>query len=164
MMFERFRRKKTSASDSAQLPTDPVLRKGVDAMVALLFGDPSAGDDAIVGHLTADGLSERQATRIVQFVPIAFTRFLYRSHGIRFAPNYVVLDAQSQPVAQRPIADEPAYREAWNHCVQAHGAGAGEDYFVAIAARSGGYQAIQELIQKGSNLRSVVTGPPCMFE
>jgi len=161
-MFGWFRKQK-EPTGLAQQSTDPVLRAGVDAMVAFLRADSDADDDAIVQHLSANGFSERQAVKLVQFLPIAFTRFLYRAKGIRFAPNYVLLGPNGQPVAERPIADEPAYCEAWNHCVQSASDGADEEYFVRIAARSGGYRAIQELLQKGSDLAMVVTGPPFMM-
>ena len=42
------------------------FRAGVDAMVAFLHADPTADDEAIVQHLTDDGLSEQQATKLVQ--------------------------------------------------------------------------------------------------
>src|SRR4051812_24217388 len=111
-MFGWFRRRQKGSSDSPRQPVDLALLAGVDAMVAFLRADPTADDEGIVRHLIDKGLSEPQATKLVQFVPIAFTRFLYRAQGVRFAPNYVVLGADGQPVAQRPIADEPAFREA----------------------------------------------------
>jgi hypothetical protein len=144
-------------------PADVVFRRGVDAMVAFLRAHPAAADEAVAQHLTGSGLSEQQATKLIQFVPIAFTRFLYRASGVRFAPNYVVLGADGQPKAQRPIADEPAFREAWGHCEEAAG-WPGDGYFLPIAARSGGYRALQDLVEKGSDLRDIVTGPPMMGE
>jgi hypothetical protein len=145
-------------------PAGSVLRGGVDAMVAFLRANPTAEDDAIVRHLTGNGLAEQQAAKLVQFVPIAFTRFLYRSKCVRFAPDYVVLGADGRPAAQRPVADEPAFREAWDHCEEAVAGGAGDDYLTPVAARSGGYRAIQDFVRKGLDLASVVTGPPVMIE
>jgi hypothetical protein len=154
--------KKDSASGLPASPR-PALRKGVDAIAVFLRANPAADDNAVIRHLTTAGLSERDATKLVQFVPIAFTRFLYRSKGILFAPNYVLLGPDGKPAGERPIADEPAYREAWGHCEQAASDGQNEAYFVAIAARSGGYRAIQELMQKGANLDGIMTGPPVMW-
>src|SRR3954464_15747634 len=128
-------------------------------MVTFLQANPAADDDDVVRHLTGRGLSEQQATKLIQFVPIAFTRFLYRLRGVQFAPNYVILGPDGQPTAQRPVADEPAYQEAWAHCEDAAAGGSDDDYFVPIAARSGGYRALQELVSKGSNLSGIITSP-----
>lgn len=162
-MFGWFRKRHEQPSALAQ-PVALELRAGVDAMVGFLQADPMADDDAIFRHLIENGLSEQQATKLIQFTPIAFTRFLYRDKGVRFAPNYVVLGGDGQPVAQRLIADEPAYREAWSHCEQATSGAATENYFVVVAARSGGYRAIQDLVRQGSDLASVATGPPVLME
>jgi hypothetical protein len=137
------------------------LREGVDAIVAFLRANSGADDDAIERHLREQGLGVH-AIKLIQFVPIAFTRFLYRSSGVQFAPFYVLLGPEGQAMAQRPIADEPAFGEAWRHCEEAAASGAADEYFIPIAARSGGYRAIQELVQKGSDLSGVITGPPVM--
>jgi hypothetical protein len=163
LMFGWFRKRKEAAGARAGQSVDPALRGGIDSMVAFLRVDPTVDDDAIVRHLSGDGLSKDQATKLVQFVPIAFTRFLYRSKGIRFAPNYVVLGPDGQPATQRPVAEEPAFHEAWGHCEQAAASGEGDRYFILIAARSGGYRAIRDLVEKGLDLAGIVTGPPVMM-
>jgi hypothetical protein len=163
-MFGWFSRRRVHPSQSHVQPVDRILRAGIDALVLFFHADPPVDDDITLHHLTYNGLSEEQATKLIQFVPIAFTRFLYRDKGIQFAPNYVVLGPDGRPIAQRLIADEPAFREAWWHCEEAASRGVTEEYFVIVAARSGGYRAIQDLIRKGSNLACVVTGPPVMVE
>jgi hypothetical protein len=137
---------------------------GVGTIVAFLYGQPDAADEEIHRHLTEQGFSQSQATKLIQFIPIVFTRFLYRNAGIQFAPNYVLLDLNGQPIAQRPIAEEPAFREAWAYCEQSSTRGVNEEYFRIIAARSGGYRAIQDLLQQGLDLAGIVTSPPMMME
>jgi hypothetical protein len=60
------------------------------------------------------------------------------------------------------VADEPAYRAAWAHCERAAARGAGADDFEPVAARSGGYQAIRELTQRGLALDGFITSPPML--
>ena len=124
---------------------------------------PAADDDAIEKILLQNGLTENQAAKLIQFVPIAFTRFLYRNSGVQFWPNYVLVNDKMQPLGQHPIAEVTAYSEAWKFCEAAAGEGKGDDYFHPLAARSGGYHAIVQLIAKGSNLSGIVTSPPMMF-
>jgi hypothetical protein len=153
---------KQNASADRKCPTDLALRGGVNAMVVFLQANPMADDDAIVRYLSDCGVAKARATKLVQFLPIAFTRFLYRDKGVQFAPNYVVLGNDGQPLAQRLIADEPAFRAAWDYCEETKTVS--EDYFVNIAARSGGYLAIQDVLRQGSNLADIATGPPFMSE
>jgi hypothetical protein len=139
------------------------LSEAVEITVALVQAEPGAGDSAILRDLTNCGIDGTTAVKLVQFTPIAFTRFLFRSSGVKFAPNYVVLGQDGQPEAERPIAEEPSYREAWAHCENAIRRGVSEEYFVAIASRSGGYRAIQDLLARGLNLTGIITGPPMLM-
>jgi hypothetical protein len=137
-------------------------QEAVEIAIALLQAGPTADDAVILRDIVNCGVDEATAVRLVQFVPIAFTRFLYRDSGVRFAVNYVVLGPNGQPVAERPVGAEPAFREAWAYCERAAG-GVAEESFVPVAARSGGYRALQELLEKGLGLRGVITSPPILW-
>jgi len=162
-MFSWFRTRRKETASATKRVVDPALRSGVDVMVAFVQTSPETDDDGMVRYLTERGVPEPQATKLVQFVPIAFTRFLYRSSGVKFAQNYVLLGSDGQPKSQHQVAEEPAFREAWEHCEDAAVRSVGEKYFVLVAARSGGYRALQDLLRQGSNLDGVITGPPMMF-
>lgn len=162
-MFSWFRKRARSPITASAPPVGAALRAGVDAMVALLQAQPDTDDDAIAQYLTDLNLPQPHADKLVQFVPIAFTRFLYRTADVRFAPDYVVLGPNGQPTARRAVADEPAFRAAWDHCEQAS-LRFGDEYFIPIASRSGGYRVLQELLRNGSSLSRIITSPPIMFE
>jgi hypothetical protein len=138
------------------------MQEAIEIAVALFQADRTAEDSAILRDLVNCGVDEATAIRLVQFVPIAFTRFLYRASGVRFAKDYIILGPDGQPSAQRPIAGEPTFREAWAHCEAAAARGVAADYFESVAARSGGYRAIQEMVQRGLNLNGVITAPPVL--
>ena len=72
-------------------------------------------------------------------------------------------DLANDPDENLNVADEPAFREAWGHCEDAEARAAGESYFVLVAARSGGYRALQDFVRQGLNLNGVITGPPVML-
>ncbi len=169
-MFNPFKKKESAPELPAvtSLPPDlemraDQMRAGVEKMVAFLQFMPAADDDAIEQILRQSGLSENQATKLIQFVPIAFTRFLFRDSGVQFAPNYVLVNDKMQPLGQHPIAEVVTYSEAWKFCEEAAAKGKGDDYFHPIAARSGGYGAIKQLVDQGSNLSGMITSPPIMF-
>lgn len=136
-------------------------REAVEIAVVLLGSNPTADDWDVLRDLVNCGVDEATAVRLVQFVPIAFTRFLYRNSGVRFAENYVVLGPDGQPRAERPLADEPVYREAWAYC-EAHAVAGAADDIHPVAARSGGYWAIEELRRQGLGLSGMMTSPPIL--
>lgn len=140
------------------------LHEAVEIVVALIHADPTVDDDAILRDLADCGVDEATAVRLVQFVPIAFTRFLYRTSGVRFAENYVVLGSTGQSVAERPIAAEPVFREAWQHCETVAAGSPTDGYFESVASRSGGYRAIQDLLDRGLGLAGFLVSPPILLE
>jgi hypothetical protein len=138
----------------------PELHEAVALAVAALQAPVQAEDEEIIRALTAQGVEERRAVRLVQFVPIAFCRFVFRGSGVQFADDYVVLGPDGQPAAQLPLAEDEVFREATAHCEAAAAAGQGAPYFLPVAARSGGFRAIQELMQKGARPEDIRTVPP----
>jgi hypothetical protein len=121
-------------------------------------------DDQVIQALVERGIAAAQAVRLVQFVPIAFCRFVYRSSGIQFDENYVVVGPDGQPKGKSPLGNEPIFREATANCEIALATGEREQYFMPVAARSGGFQAITQLLQKGSTPENIRTGPPLIRE
>jgi hypothetical protein len=136
------------------------LMAGVESLAAFLKSKPEAEDADIVRHLVGSGLLERDAIGLVRFVPIAFTRFVYRSAGVQFHPLYAILGPDQKPRAGGVIAEVPACRAAWTYCLNLDE----ERDLIPIAARSGGFKAIQELVESGKDLGSIEIGPPVIVE
>ena len=130
--------------------------------VAAFQTHPQADDDVIAQHLSAGGLDDESAVTLIQFIPIAFCRFVFRGSGIQFAPTYVVMDTRGKAVGEHLLEDEPVFRETLALCEAARAEGRGSDFFLPIAARSAGYQVIQELLQKGSQPENIITSPPIL--
>lgn len=158
-MFAWFKKKGTADTSMSHQ-----WRRGVDSLIALTTANEQSDDEAIMEHLISSGSTELEARDLVRFVPIACTRFLFRKTGIQFAADYVLLDANSQPVATKAIGREPAYMAAWECCEEATINNRDTKWIVSLAARSAGFRAIAELQQKGTKLAGIKTGPPMMFE
>jgi hypothetical protein len=52
------------------------------------------------------------------------------------------------------------FQEATAKCEAALLAGAGQDYFMPVVARSGAFKAIQQSLQQGSKPENLRIGPP----
>lgn len=151
-------------SPTGDTSIDPALRAGVEELAQFLRAEPMADDEALERRLIDLGLSEPQAAKLIVFAPIAFTRYLYRAAGVRFAPNYVAMSPDGRPAPERPIAEEPAFQAAWAWCMEAAAQVATDDRFLYVAARSGGWKAIQSILRQGASLEGIITSPPFVPE
>lgn len=145
-------------------PPDARLRAGVGQMVEFLTANPQADDEEVATHLKKQGLSEAQATKLIQFVPIAFTRFYLRESGVQFSKYYTLLDAKGQPKSHHLVAEAPAFNEAWQFCEELVAQKRDLEIIHPIAARSGGYQSLVKLQNEGKELNGMITGPPMMWD
>ena len=119
-------------------------------------------DDSVIQCFLSKGVPEVLATRLLQFIPIVFTRFLYRSTPIQFAPIFGLVDEDGNVEGPFSLEFEPVYQAIHNYCDCLLRDGRTESAFEALAARSGGYKALQETINQGGSLEGVVTTPPIL--
>lgn len=151
------------ASRTGPLGTMP-LDDAVRTAVRILQSQVHLDDEEVVRAIVEQGVHASQATRLVQFIPIAFCRFVFRGSGVQFAENYVVLGPDGQPADELPLRDEPVFREAMAQCEAAAAAGQRAPYFLPVAARSAGFKAIQDLLQRGSRPENILTSPPLICD
>jgi hypothetical protein len=138
------------------------LQESIATVVSAFQTQPEAEDDTIYSFLRTQGIEEALATKLIQFVPIAFCRFIMRPSGIRFAPNYVMMDARGRQVGEFALAEEPVFQEALTYCQTALAEGQKPAFFLLVAARSAGYRVIQELLANGSRPENIITSPPIL--
>ena len=134
----------------------------VTAAVAAFHAHPNADDDAIAEQLSTLGVPDAEATKLIQFVPIAFCRFVMRPSGVKFAPHYVLMDSKGRIVGQHPLDAEPVFTEALAFCDIYLAEGHDPALIVAVAARSAGYQAVMKLLADGARPQAILTSPPIM--
>jgi hypothetical protein len=140
------------------------LDGAVRLAVTTLLSQADLDDEEVMRFRVQQGIEESQARRLVQFIPIVFCRFVFRGSGVQFAENYVILGPDGQPKATLPIRDDPVFQQATAFCEGATAGGQGGAYFLPVAARSGGFKAVQELLQKGARPEDIRTGPPMIWE
>lgn len=139
-------------------PSEAVARA-----VAAFQSQPGADDDQIARVLEGGGLSELLATRLIQFLPIAFARVLLMPQGVQFPDLYRVMGPKGVYLGDYPLSEEPIFTEALAAARREIEAGRGGAPYLAIAGRSGGYKAVMELVGKGSNIDGIVCSPPILM-
>ncbi|HEX8911248.1 MAG TPA: hypothetical protein VF796_02730 [Humisphaera sp.] len=150
----------TAPAGTCEAPASDDLSDAVKRAVITLQSRPTWDDDVIVERLFRHGFDRRRANRLVQFVPIAFCRFLIRHSGVVCDPHYVPMTADGTPLEQRPLASEPIFRAAVAHCEEVEAFGVSRRYFDLVAARSGGYKALASLSQERGSVEGLELGPP----
>ena len=100
------------------------------------------GSSAVRGELKKAGIPAKLAAEIVEFLPLALARAMLEGMGVQFADHYVRQTAQGHVVGQKPLADEPVFREGLAIAGQISGGVNGE--FMAVAGLSPEYRGDQQ--------------------
>ena len=93
-----------------------------------------ADDDTLIAALEAAGIERPLATRMVQFLPMAFTRVFFQRSKITFADTYMRQGADGTRGPEQRLDDEPVYCEGMNLARQRVG---GPAAMLTVAGRSG---------------------------
>ena len=141
---------------------EPDIEAAVALAVTLFQEHPGADDNQIEGELVARGVEPGLATRLIQFLPIAFCRVLLRPQGVRFPDHYVVMGPGGTLVGEYPLEQEPVYVQATVAARREVEAGRGGEPFLSIAGRSAAFHSVMDLVRNGSRLDKILCSPPIL--
>ena len=137
------------------------VRDAILLAMPVFAAHASGGSSVVRGELEKAGIPARLAAEIVEFLPIALARAMLEGMGVRFADHYVRMTAQGQVIGQKPLADEPVFREGLAIAGEVSGGASGE--FMAVAGLSPEYQAINKKLNSGSKSTELHCGPPLII-
>lgn len=138
-------------------PSVNLLRKAT----TIFRSSPSLGDVELYHKLIANGIEAELATSLVQLLPIAYCRVILGNSGARFSNSFRRLRADgtfdtelfaSVPVWNLVLAFAQSERES----------GVSKEEMLAIAARSAEFEAANQLLNTGSQLKDLVFTPPLL--
>lgn len=139
---------------SDEIPTEAQISKAV----SLFRTARSLGDEAIFRALVADRLEPRLAARLVEFVPMAYGRFLLEKSGARFS-EYFQRMLPNGASEERRLSSEPVWNAAIAFARAEAKQGVSLQDFMAVAGRSAEFQAANKLLNQGSMLENLVFTP-----
>lgn len=129
-----------------------------------IFEQYSEHDDETMYYLLEDvGIDSALCTKLIQMIPMVFTRFLFRPAGVHFAPEYHQMDRTGNISDPIPFTDNPVYRAVSEYCDSQPADSWAADTRIAIAARSGGYQAIVQAQASGQSPDQIMTSRPILM-
>ena len=126
-----------------------------------IFVEHARGGLSVIRHeLVKASVPDHLATEIVEFLPLALARAMLDGMGIQFQDQYVRQTARGHIIGEKPLMDEPVFREG---LAIANELSEGGDAFMAVAACSAEYQAINKAMNQGSRPEDLRCAPPVVF-
>ena len=135
--------------------------------VHLVSSSPTLSDDDLIAKLTAGGLSETDAEKLIVFVPAAFGWALLQKAGVRnFPGTYVLLPADGSR-RSRALATEHYFTAALALATETLSVGWSEDLtraaFEVVVARSAELGAANKLLAGDQPLAAAQVSPFVVF-
>lgn len=127
--------------------------------VNLLRASPDLQDDAIYRALVSSGMSRKIAARLVEFLPIVYSRLILRNSGARFSDTFH--RSLSADVSREQVfSSDPVWRASVAFAKLELKRGVSAQDLISIAMRSSEFDAANRLLNSGSRLQSVVFSAP----
>jgi hypothetical protein len=127
--------------------------------IAILAEHGRTDSSILRASLLRAGLSSQQAHDAVRFVPLAFGRQILAGMGVELPDSYIRVRAVDGRREEKPLAEEPFYREALK-AAPILGSELGGDVFTNVALLSSELQAVNEALNAGANPEGLVASPP----
>jgi hypothetical protein len=132
---------------------------GISEAVAILREFPNASDEEILRKLLAAGVERVVASRLVEFLPLAYLRLILSDSGIRFCDRFQRKLADGSLSAECPLDSEPLWAEIVSFARSEKHSGITGDALLVIAGRSSEFDAVNQLANRGSKLNEIVLTP-----
>jgi hypothetical protein len=119
-------------------------------------------DYAMYKALVADGVDGQRAARLVEFLPIVYSRLILRNSGARFSHTFrrTLPGGQCQ---EQPLSTEPIWNEVVEFANFEVERGVSGRDLLAVGARSAEFDAANQLLNKGSQLANIAFTPPVLM-
>ena len=112
-------------------------------------------DREIFRALVAQGVQATMAARLVEFVPMVYCRLMLTPSGARFPSTYRRKLADGQVSKELPLESESVWKAAKAFAGEELERGVSAQNVLAVAGRSAEFDALNQLLNNGSNLANV---------
>jgi hypothetical protein len=129
----------------------------------ILRAQTDSSDGQLITTLVEAGFAQALATRLVEFIPLAYSRVWLAGRGIQFTDYYLRMSADGETYTEYELEDEPVYREAVAAAQSEIDAGSGFDELLPIFGRSSEFKAINSALNGGSRLEDLELSAPVLL-
>lgn len=138
--------------------TDSII-KGVETFRDNLRAD----EQVLIQNLISQGIDEKTAGDLVDFIPIAFTRVGLDHLNIDFQDYVQYVDKIGRVKEKRKLIDIPIYAEAVRFAKEDAGLFVDNEEFLTIESYSAEFKVINDMLNKGSRIEDLVISPVTML-
>jgi hypothetical protein len=136
------------------------MLKNITQAVEILRAQTDSSDYQLITNLVETGFDQALATRLVEFIPLAYSRVWLEGGGVQFADYYLRMSADGKTYTEHKLEDEHVYREAVAAAQSELAAGSGFDELLPIVGRCAEFKAINSALHGGSRLEDLELSAP----
>src|SRR6185437_11323748 len=127
----------------------------ISRAVAIFRDSPNASDQEILRKLMVVGVDRVTASRLVEFLPMAYCRLLLADTGVKFCDRFKRKQADGRVSEERALNSEPLWAEALSFAKAEKRDEVNARALLVIAARSSEFDAVNQLANRGSKLNEI---------
>jgi len=103
----------------------------------------------------ANGIDASTTARLVEFLPMAYCRVMFKGTGIQFSDNFQRRLANGEITPEKPLSSEPVWNAVIDFAEDEVDRGISRDDLLSIAGRSAEFSAANQLLSQGSKLKDL---------
>lgn len=135
------------------------MNADISGAVAAFREFPNASDEEILRKLLAAGLDRSTASRLVEFLPMAYCRVVLADAGIKFSERFQRKLADGKLSAERPLDSDPLWAATLSFAWAEKRSGVSGKSLLAVATHSAEFDAVNRLANQGTKLSDIVLTP-----
>jgi hypothetical protein len=132
------------------------MNEAIASALAIFRNSPQLDDESIFRALVQRGIERSLAARIVEFLPIAYCRMLFLNSGVQFSNSFT---RAASPLKIQSLSWVPVWVPFLAYAESEIRGGVGRHELLIVAGRSAEFQAINQLLDKGAELKNLVLTP-----
>jgi hypothetical protein len=137
------------------------MHESISKAVKVFRGNPNMEDEEVFHSLVKQGMERQLAARIVEFLPIAYSRLVLGKSGARFSDVFQ-RNIPGEEVIEKPLSEEPVWHAALDFGRAEISRGISGHELLLLAAHSAEFRAANQLLNAGSKLEKLVFTPPVL--
>ena len=132
------------------------MNEAITSAVAIFRNSPQLDDESVFRALLKLGIERSLAARIVEFLPMAYCRVLFLNSGVQFSKSFT---RAASPLKVQSLSWEPVWVFFLAYAEFEIRGGVARNELLMVAGRGAEFHAINQLLDKGSELKNVVLAP-----
>lgn len=125
----------------------------------IMRASPTMTEQEISNCLVEEGVDQDIASCLVDYIPMAYTRIMYASVGLKFAQTYRRMDKKGRLLPERELVSEPLWNEVLAYAKSEMSKGISDRDLLAIVYGDAEYKAITQALKDGTDLKGSASAP-----